>query len=186
MSIITFLGKSITEYQAKRDIFLSQKHFFCPLCGAPMKPHSTYDRSVKDYGVSIDIQRFCCVSKVCKHTQAVLPDFLVPYKHYSALEIESVLMDAVDVDSPLAIDTPISISTVRRWLHQFTPFLEEAISQLKALMFKKSGNIVTELSLCLESPIIAIQQLLTHLPDIYYTCFIGAAFILRQSLDGFT
>ena len=53
----------------------------------------------------------------CKKSKSVLPDFLLPNKHYSADEIESVLLQAIDT-AVYDIDTPASVSTVRRWLDE--------------------------------------------------------------------
>jgi len=146
MPIIAYLGKSINEYLKKVLIFLSALEIYCPVCGEKMGPHDNYPRYIKDKNITILIYRFKCTNKTCNKTKAVLPDFLVPYKHYSADEIESVLLDSIDT-KPEFINTPAGIATIRRWVRLYKNEADNWISKLKAILFKKAGKAIDETKL---------------------------------------
>ena len=69
----------------------------CPFCNARgfLAPHAYYNRYIIDFidhkrrEDQIVIPRYICSS--CGHTHAVLPDPIIPYKHYSLLFIIRVL-----------------------------------------------------------------------------------------------
>ena len=184
MPSIAFLGKDINEYKANSREYLKSVHFFCPEHGLELTYHSSYPRHVKDYNNAvISIHRLGCPFKGCNHTLTILPDFLQPYKHYSANEIEAVLFDSQTCGSALNITTAVSITTVRRWISQYHPILDEKISQLKAVIFQKKKQVVNETTLPLERAMEAIQMLLTLLPSIRYSNTLGAAFIYSNALD---
>ena len=182
MPSIAFLGKDINEYKAKSFEYLKGLHFYCPEHGKELTYHSSYPRHVKDYNNAvISIRRLGCSIKGCNHTLAILPDFLQSYKHYSANEIEAVLFDS-HCGSALNITTVASITTVRRWISQYQPILDEKISQLKAVIFEKKKQVVNETILPLGRAMEAIQILLLILPAIRYSNTLGAAFIHTNAL----
>jgi hypothetical protein len=78
-----------------------------------MMMHDKYPRKIKETGEKISIHRLICYK--CKKTIAILPDFLLPYKQYSANEIEAVLIDA-ETTSVYDIETEASVYTVRLWV----------------------------------------------------------------------
>ena len=184
MPSIAFLGKDINEYKANSLEYLKSVHFYCPKHGLELTYHSSYPRHVKDYdNAVISIHRIGCPLKGCNHTLAILPDFLQPYKHYSANEIEAVLFDSQTCGSALNITTAASITTVRRWISQYQPILNKKISQLKALIFEKKKQVVNETILPLGREMEAIQILLPILPTIRYSNTLGAAFIHTNALS---
>jgi len=146
MPIIAFLGKTINEYISNALILLSALEFYCPVCGEKMARHSKYSRHIKDKDAAIWIYRFKCKNKSCKKTQAVLPDFIAPHKQYSAVEIESVLLDSIET-KPEDIDTPASIATVRRWIRFYEAETTGWISNLKAILLTQTGKVMSELRL---------------------------------------
>jgi len=182
MSSIAFLGKDITDYKANSVKYLEALHFYCPKHGLELTFHADYVRHIKDYDTDITIHRLGCPNDKCNHTQAILPDFLQPYKHYSAYEIASVLIEAEPDVCALAIETEASISTVRRWLSEYQPILDEKISQLKALIIQKAEKVVNEATLLLKQPMETIQKLLSLLPVINRTNTLGAAFTYTHAL----
>jgi hypothetical protein len=182
MPIIAFLGNDITDYQANSAKYLENLHFYCPEHGLELTSHAEYDRHVKDYNAVISILRLGCPLENCHYTRAVLPDFLQPYKHYSAHEIASVLIETESDVCALAIETEASISTVRRWISQYQPILDEKISQLKAAIFQISKRVVDEMALPFRQPMETIQRLLSLLPAINRTNTLGAAFIYANAL----
>jgi len=182
MPIIAFLGKDITDYQANSAEYLEALQFYCPKHGKELTNHAEYDRHVKDYNADITIHRLGCPLKECTYTCAILPDFLQPYKHYSAHEIGSVLIEAETEVTALAIDTEASISTVRRWISQYKTILDEKISQIKAVIFQIGKKVVNETTLSCKGPMETIQRLLKLLPAINRTNTLGAAFISINAL----
>ena len=183
MPIIAYLGKDITEYKKDVTKFLNNLQFYCPVHGYELTGHGNYTRKIKDYGMSIRIYRLGCPDKTCNYTQAILPDFIQPYKHYSAHEISSVLVDAESGDEPLGIDSEASISTIRRWISQYIDILDEKISKLKIKIFQMCKKIVNETTLSEGQPMDTIHKLLSLLPVIHCTNTLGAAFIYTHSVD---
>ena len=85
--------------------------------------HGTYTRSMKETGEEIPIQRLICYE--CKKAKAggtisVLPDFIMSRKQYSITEINSVIEQSNAGRNPYDIDSRASVSTVRRWLREFS------------------------------------------------------------------
>ena len=182
MSIIAFLGNDITDYQSNSATYLEALHFYCPEHGIELTNHAKYDRHVKDLNADISIQRLGCPHNNCNFTQSILPDFLQPYKHYSTHEISFVLIEAEAEVCALAIETEASISTVRRWISEYQPILDEKISQLKAVIFQKVKIVVNETTLSSKQPMESIQRLLKLLPAINRSNTLGAAFIYDNAL----
>ena len=96
MPIVMYLGRSVNEYRENSDGIISQAisegKILCALCLKQMRRHSTYDREVKETGEVITITVVWC--RKCEKWHSLLPDFLLPNKHYSGNEIESVIIDS--------------------------------------------------------------------------------------------
>ena len=182
MPSIAFLGKDITDYKANSAKYLEALHFYCPIHKLELTYHASYSRHVKDYGTDITIKRLGCPYKGCNHTLSILPDFLQSYKRYSANEIEAVLFDSQPCNSALDVDSLASISTVRRWIRQYKPILDEKISRLKTVIFQKLKEVVNETTLESMRQMETIQSLLSQLPAIHYSNTLGAAFIYSNAL----
>jgi hypothetical protein len=143
MPIIAYLGKTINEYNDSALTLLGALDLYCPVCGKKMAYHDKYPRPIKDKNTTIWINRVKCKNKSCNKTQAVLPDFIMPYKHYSADEIESVILDSIDT-KPEFINTPASIATVRRWLRFYRSKTADWISKLKAILLAQTGKVIDD------------------------------------------
>lgn len=182
MPIIAYLGKDITEYTAECKNHLTGINIYCPVHSLKLTPHATYTRNIKDYGASIPINRFKCPLKTCNYTQSILPDFLQSYKHYSAHEIASVLIETEQGVTALAVETDVSISTVRRWIAQYQLILNEKISKVKSVINQTIGKIVNETILSPNQPMASLHKLLSYLPEIHHTNTLGAAFIYGNAL----
>jgi len=93
----------------------------CVLCMGLIKYHSCYRRHIKDeeghrhYGW---VAQGHCV--VCNKYPALIPEFIMPHKHYSAKVIEGVVAESEEgkVIEHLC-GCAADISTMRRWLRQF-------------------------------------------------------------------
>jgi transcription elongation factor Elf1 len=70
----------------------------CPHCGSEgcMIGNGYYPRKAKDalHAYQVEIKRWLC--KVCGRTMAVLPDFLLSFRHYLMRVVEGVLEDRLE------------------------------------------------------------------------------------------
>ena len=145
MVIIAYFGSTVNEYREKCLKNLLDMCICCPNHPeCKMAKHGHYIRGIKETGEKIEIYRLICYK--CRETITVLPDFLLPYKQYSANEIEAVLIDAETIRIS-DIDTEASESTVRRWDKVMGKEVEVWLSLLKAHVFKIKNKIVSELKL---------------------------------------
>ena len=167
MSIVLFLGKSVKEY--KETYFERIKAMFdsgqimCEISLTPMKWHLTYSRKIKEMGERIWIVFAQCT--VCRkhHGHALQPDFLLPHKHYSAKEIESVIIDSAECPAK-EIVTMASESTVRRWIEQIGSRIIRAVSILKAT-FIEMGRAFSEVVLDAGHCYSELEQMLEMAPS---------------------
>jgi hypothetical protein len=128
-----------------------------------MAVHDSYPRTIKETGEKIRIYRLICYE--CNDTIAVLPDFLMPYKQYSANEIEAVIIDA-ETTGVYDIETKASVYTVRRWIKTIGDQITEWISKFKALIIKTTGKTVSEIILLGLTPTEQLKTLSEYLPKI--------------------
>jgi hypothetical protein len=163
MSIVLYLGRNIKEYAIKSEEIieeaLSKGKFRCQECLQPMRRHSSYERGIRETMEKLTITIVWC-SK-CKKWQALLPDFLLPHKHYSGNEIESVIIDSTN---PIPhIESKASESTLRRWINQISDRLRQAVSILKYL-FGPAGHSVSEAAIDTGPVYSELEQLLEKAP----------------------
>jgi len=154
MSIVLFLGKDVNEYKEKSleiiENAINNKILLCEYKLTPLKIHLHYTRKIKDKAdkskrEEIEIYFLICTECKRRHGHALLPDFLSPYKQYSANEIESVIIDSAS--QPVSeIDTEASESTIRRWIKQVGRRIIKAVSVLKAI-FMEMGRVIAEVRL---------------------------------------
>jgi len=167
MSIILFLGRNIKEYKRKSKELINQAinqgSILCELCLAPMTRHSTYTRKIKETGQRIPITMVWC--RKCKKWHALLPDFLLPNKHYSGNEIESVFLDSTTKPTVQAklIATKASECTIRRWIRQISERIKQAVAKLKYL-FGRDGQAVSEVAIDAGLPYEELEQVLDMAP----------------------
>ena len=164
MPIVIHLGRDVKEYREKSEKIILQaiaeSRFGCEFCLRPMTRHSNYDRRIKETGQSLTITVIWC--KACKNYHALLPDFLLPRKHYSANEIEGVIIDSGTL--PInQIDTEASESTVRRWLQQIVERIKQAVGILKYL-FGRAGQAVGETAIDAGHCYSELEQVLEKAP----------------------
>jgi len=165
MSILLFLGKDVKEYERKSTEIINraiaEDLICCELCLKPMRLHSSYTRNIKETGEIITINMAWC-SK-CSKWHALLPDFLSHGKHYSANEIESVIIESA-TETVNRIETEASQSTVRRWIKQINEKIKQAIGILKFL-FKDAGQTVSEVAIDPGSCYNELEQILEMAPS---------------------
>ena len=146
-SIVMFFGCEIKEYEEKRlkiiKLAIAKGELLCEKCLRRLAVHSSYPRGIKETGGEIRITMVWC-SK-CRIWHAVLPDFLLPNKHYSGNEIESVIIDG-ETTPVNQIDTKASELTVKRWLKQICERIVQAVGKLK-YHFGREGRSVNEVKI---------------------------------------
>ena len=166
MSIVMYLGRNIKDYEEKSTEIITQAlkegRILCELCLRTMSRHSSYRRGIKETGQIITITMVWC-SK-CRKWHALLPDFLLPCKHYSGDEIEGVIIDSVSVPVN-QIETEASENTVRRWIKQIGERIEKAISRLK-YRFGHDGQTVNEIEIEMGHRYSELQQILEKAPQL--------------------
>ena len=164
MSIVLHLGRDVKEYKEKSEEIILQAiaegRFGCEFCLHPMVRHSNYDRGIKETGQKLTITMVWC--KACEKFHALLPDFLLPRKHYSGNEIESVLIDSGSLPVK-EIDTEASEPTVRRWIQQVGERIKQAIGILKYL-FRRAGQAVGEVAIDAGHCYSELEQVLERAP----------------------
>jgi len=168
--IIMFLGREVKEYGKKSLVIIKQAinegKLLCERCLRPMAVHSSYPRGIKETGEKIRITMVWC--KKCRKWHAVLPDFLLPNKHYSANEIEGVIIDGET--TPIEeIDTAASATTVKRWLKQVGESIIRAVAKLK-YHFGRKGQAVSEVAVDDVYCYAQLEQLLEKAPKETKTC----------------
>ena len=165
MPIVLFLGRDVKEYESESaeiiKLYINEGNIRCEKCLLPMAKHSKYKRLIKETGSQITIIVVWC-SK-CKVWHALLPDFLLPYKHYSGNEIESVIIDS-GLEPVSHIETKASEGTVRRWIKQIGTRITQAISVLKYL-FRRAGQAVSEVAIETGPEYSELEQILEMAPS---------------------
>jgi hypothetical protein len=164
MAIITYLGKDVNEYREKSEEMIKKKEIYCGKHPSEkMAIHDSYKRGIKETGEEIIIIRLICYK--CEETQAILPDFLLPYKQYSANEIEGVIMDAETL-GVYEIETEASVYSVRRWIKEIGEKMLGWISGLKVMIIEMLGYGPSEINLADMPYIEQIRKLTQRLPKI--------------------
>ena len=164
MPIILFLGQDVKEYEEKSKKIiaglLKEGTLICELCLRPMKAHSSYERGKKETGERLAITIIRC--KQCNKGHALLPDFILPRKHYSGNEIESVIIDSATT-SVDKIETEASMPTVRRWITQVGESIQRACGIIKYL-FVRIGAAISELLIKPGPAYAELEQILEKAP----------------------
>jgi len=139
-----YLGRNVKEYEEKSEEIIKQAinagRIRCEQCLRSMQYHSNYIRTIKETGEKLKITVVWC--SWCKKWHSLQPDFLLPHKHYSGNEIESVIIDSGTL-SAAEIDTEASYATIRRWIKQISERVKQAVSKLK-YHFGRAGQAVSE------------------------------------------
>jgi hypothetical protein len=170
MSIILYLGRDVKEYKENSEEMIKQLiaegKILCDICTQEMKRHSSYIRGKRETGEKIKVIFVMCGN--CKHGHALLPDFILPYKQYSANEIEGVIIESkyIPIDQ---IETAASESTARRWITCVCNRIERAVSILKRI-FMELNKIVSEIRLDAGFCYDELEQLLEMAPGSVKNC----------------
>ncbi|MCL6479418.1 MAG: DUF6431 domain-containing protein [Peptococcaceae bacterium] len=164
--IIAYLGRNVKDYEKNFLKYLDELDLLCPRCGGEVVYHANYERHVHiDEAVErITIQRVIC--KECRITHAVIPDFIRPYKHYSACDCEMILRDMNNGIPAEHVEAAASISTLRRWMAEFQEKGRQAAGALKSLLFRLYGKVVNEIELVGLKLFETLERILKEFPEI--------------------
>jgi hypothetical protein len=127
------------------------------------------------------VRRFYCPR--CKKTFTRLPEFLLPFKHYVASEIEGVLRHIFDggrlAESPSGADE----STLRCWWSEFSRKLPQWAGVLESRVFKLSRRVPGLIG-CSDS-LKRLEEVLSRLPALpsRWTVLVKALWWLKTSFD---
>jgi len=107
----------------------------CPVCGNLFIWHDSYPRHFIDgNGLRHDGWLAQLKCPICNKHHTLIPDFIMPYKHYSAEVIESAINDTENGDFGRS-SCPADDSTVRRWINQFHDRAPAAIGYIQSILF---------------------------------------------------
>jgi hypothetical protein len=167
--IIAYLGRNVKEYrehflQCLASLVLVLR---CPVCDGIVTFHDSYDRHVHigDIIEWIIIHRVKCNGE-CGGTHAIIPDFIKPYKHYSACDIELALRDMEDGISAEKVETAASVSTLKRWMAEFREKGHQVAGALRSLLYKLFEKTVNELIFTGLNIFCTLEKVLAEFPDI--------------------
>ena len=119
----------------------------CGICNGPLSVHGCYCRHILDEdGKRRDgwIAQGCCAA--CKKYPAIIPDFIMPYKHYEAAVIESAI-SKVEEEGLRLSECPADECTIRRWASQFHERGTRAAGALQSILFRVQGRHVSILDI---------------------------------------
>lgn len=164
--IIAYLGRNVKDYRKNFLCNLEKLEILCPGCRGKTALHDSYDRHVHS-GEKIEwiiIQRVICCE--CGKTHAVIPDFIRPYKHYSAADIEFVIRDMEEGISSEQVEAAAGLSTIKRWRKEFREKGNQAASVLRTLFFRIFDKTINEIRLSGVKIIETLEYILSQFPGI--------------------
>jgi len=164
--IIAYLGRNVKDYRENFLRYLEELDLTCPYCSCRVNFHGTYERRIRIEEIVewLTIQRVIC--KECRSTHAIIPDFIRPYKHYSACDSEAALRDIEDGIPFEQVETSASTSTLRRWAAEFQEKSRQAAGALKAILIRHYGKVVNELFLFGLKKFRVLEKILERFPEI--------------------
>ena len=121
----------------------------CVLCMGLLNIHGCYPRHFDDEnGERHDgwiVQGHC---NVCNKYPALIPDFIMPYKHYKAEVIESVISEYENGHNvEYLVGYTADVSTMRRWVRQFKERGVQAVGWLLSILLSLYNHRISMLKL---------------------------------------
>jgi hypothetical protein len=141
----------------------------CALCKGSLKYHNCYPRHILDElssRYSGWIAQMHCVA--CGVYPALIPDFIMPHKHYEAGVIEKVIAQSERGSNIEKFgDCSADISTMRRWIRQFKERGARAVGWLLSILLALHERQISLLKLQGKSLLKQLARLLCELriPD---------------------
>jgi hypothetical protein len=152
----------------------------CAFCYGQLKFHGSYRRYLKD---EESIREKGWVAQVhceaCDTYPALIPEFIMPYKHYSAEVIEGVIAESERGKNVEHLDgCAADVSTMRRWVRQFKERGARAIGWLLSILLKLYDRQFSLLKLQNKTLLKQLARLLREFPAINTDSVIGKANII--------
>lgn len=126
---LNFINISAKDLFLQAMTHLNLSEHICPFCRTKhpeWKKHAEYERYLISYesgcviSYRINIIRYRCSS--CRHTHAILPEFIIPYQCYSFLFITAAMRDyfaGALTKEQICEKYSISVSTLYAWKKLF-------------------------------------------------------------------
>jgi len=138
----------------------------CSVCHGQLKYHSSYRRYLQDEESNREqgwVAQVHCAA--CGKYPALLPEFIMPYKHYEAGVIEGVIAESengvnVEKSGGCAADA----STMRRWVKQFRERGAQAVGRLLSLLLELYNRHISLLKLQNRTLLKQLARLLREFP----------------------
>jgi hypothetical protein len=127
---------------------LDKGDIVCPICGGPLKVHGIHARHVIDgYGTRHDGWAAQARCRACNKYPTLIPEFIMPYKHYTAEVIEAVLWEREEAGGLGLSSCPADGSTMQRWVAQFNRRGAMAVGWLLSILYTVFGQHLSALEL---------------------------------------
>jgi len=144
---LDFTDRVSVEDNAK-DL-ISRGVVLCALCKGFFAFHGSYHRGLKDRDSSEEqgwVAQLRC--DICKEYPALIPDFIMPYKHYKAEVIETVINEYENGHNvEYLVGYTADVSTMRRWIRQFKERGTRAVGWLLSLLLSLYNQRISLLKL---------------------------------------
>ena len=146
----------------------------CSLCHGTLSVHGSYRRKIKneekpEYGWIV--QGHC---QSCNTYPAIIPEFIMPQKHYSADTVERVIMAHENGVNIEGLDgCPADISTMRRWVSQFSERGTQAVGKLASILLNLREEHISVIELLGKPLLKQLDRLLRACPVPVNGCIIG-------------
>lgn len=126
------------------------------------------------------MERFYCPD--CHKCFTRLPSYLLPYKRYTADEIETVLQHLAAGGTFAHATGEADERTLRRWLKEFQGKIRDWAGQLESILFRLKQRIASVIRLPL-NPFHRLQSVLIEYSELpsHWTLLVKALYWLQKS-----
>jgi hypothetical protein len=149
----------------------------CASCHGQLKFHGCYRRYLKDEESNRErgwVAQVHCGA--CGAYPALIPGFIMPYKHYSAEVIECVIAESENGENVEKLGgCAADVSTMRRWVRQFTERGARAAGWLLSILLKLYERQISLLELRNKTILKQLARLLREFPTLKTGGVIGRA-----------
>jgi len=152
----------------------------CALCGGLLKYHRSYPRHIQDAESKREngwVAQAHCAG--CNKYPALIPEFIMPYKHYEAKVIESVIAASEKgANVEYLGGCAAEVSTMRRWVRQFKRRGAQAVGWLLSILSDLYNRHVSSLMLQNRTLLKQLARLLREFPKAKKVSVIGRTNII--------
>jgi hypothetical protein len=126
------------------------------------------------------VERFYCPD--CRQTFTRLPVYLIPYKRYSADEIEAALQHLAAGGTLAQSPGEADECTLRRWMKEFRVKMRDWAGRLEGLLLRLRQQLIS-LTGIMVNPFLRLQAVLSEYPGLpsHWTLLVKALHWLQKS-----